>query len=82
MSVQRDRINQARINAGLTPLPETHPTAITMSKARTIINQGGEAYAVYGDEGRALFDDYDEASEYAEAHGATHVLDWETGEYA
>ena len=25
MSVQRDRINQARINAGLTPLPETHP---------------------------------------------------------
>ena len=32
MSVQRDRINQARINAGLTPLPEimsariTHPT--------------------------------------------------------
>lgn len=24
MSVQRDRINQARINAGLTPLPETY----------------------------------------------------------
>lgn len=24
MSVQRDRINQSRINAGLTPLPETY----------------------------------------------------------
>lgn len=57
-------------------------SAITASRARTIINEGGEAYAVYGDEGRALFDDYDDAAEYADAHSATHILDWETGEYA
>ncbi len=57
-------------------------SAIMMSKARTIINQGGEVYAVYGDEGRALFDDYDEAFDYADAHGAMHIIDWETGESA
>lgn len=56
--------------------------AITMSRARSIILNGGEAYAVYGDEGGALFDDYDEASEYADLHNAAHILDWETGEYA
>lgn len=55
---------------------------ITASRARSIILKGGEAYAVYGPEGRAMFDDYDEAVAYADAHDLDTILDWETGEYA
>ncbi len=52
-------------------------------QASSIVRNGGDAYAVYPPADRTgIFDDFDEAAEYAEQTGAEFVLDWETGEYA
>ncbi len=54
---------------------------ITRDAATRGINAGtlDAAYAVYKSGTVVLFDDYDEAAEWAEKVGAKYINDWESG---
>lgn len=55
---------------------------LTKSEAMRVINEGGEVFAVAEANTFRLFSDPDAAREWADKLGVTHVLDWETGDYA
>lgn len=64
---------------------ETTPpkdAAIKRADARRIIDHGGTVYAVAEANTFRLFDNAAMARRWADKLGVTHVLDWETGEYA
>lgn len=56
--------------------------AISRNDAMRIIDHGGTVYAVAEANTFRLFDNAAMARRWADKLGVTHVLDWETGEYA
>lgn len=57
-------------------------SVLNRNEAMRTINEGGEVFAVAEANTFRLFDDAEQAREWADRLGVTHVLDWETGEYA
>lgn len=57
-------------------------SVLNRNEAMRTINEGGEVFAVAEANTFRLFSNAEAAREWADRLGVTHVLDWETGDYA